>query len=121
MSKKSYEFSAKTIEEAISLGLEELGVAISDVTVDIIQEGSKGLFGLFGSRLAKVKLTLNDDEEEAALAKEIVTQMMHDDEKPEEPSEVKAEACCREKACRKEACGKEACCREKAPAGKEEC
>ena len=83
--KKSYEFSAKTIEEAISLGLEELGVAISDVTVDIIQEGSKGLFGLFGSRLAKVNLTLNSDEEDIAEAKEIVTQMMQD-----QPAEEKA-------------------------------
>ena len=40
---KTYESSAKTIEEAISAGLETLGVSISDVTVDIIDEGSKGL------------------------------------------------------------------------------
>ena len=89
MSKKSFEFSAKTIEEAISLGLEELGVAISDVTVDILQEGSKGLFGLFGSRLAKVKLTLNNDEEDVELAKELVSQMMRDDQEEEQPVEKK--------------------------------
>ena len=89
MSKKSFEFSAKTIEEAISLGLEELGVAISDVTVDILQEGSKGLFGLFGSRLAKVKLTLNDDEEDVEMAKELVSQMMRDDREEEQPVEKK--------------------------------
>ena len=89
MSKKSFEFSAKTIEEAISLGLEELGVAISDVTVDILQEGSKGLFGLFGSRLAKVKLTLNNDEEDVELAKELVSQMMRDDREEEQPVEKK--------------------------------
>ncbi|MBR6524580.1 MAG: protein jag [Clostridia bacterium] len=90
MSKKSFEFSAKTIEEAISMGLEELGVAISDVTVDILQEGSKGLFGLFGSRLAKVKLTLNNDEEDVELAKELVSQMMRDDQEEDKPVEKKS-------------------------------
>ena len=69
---KTYESSAKTIEEAISAGLENLGVSISDVTVDIIDEGSKGLFGLFGSRLAKVRLTVKEQEEDllASLAEE---------------------------------------------------
>ena len=57
---KTYESSAKTIEEAISAGLEKLGVSISDVTIDVLEEGSKGLFGLFGSRQAKVRLTLKE-------------------------------------------------------------
>ena len=61
---KTYESSAKTIEEAIEAGLETLGVSISDVTVDILDEGSKGLFGLFGSRLAKVRLTVKEQEED---------------------------------------------------------
>ncbi|MCH5285958.1 MAG: Jag N-terminal domain-containing protein [Christensenellaceae bacterium] len=61
---KSYESSAKTIEEAIDAGLTALGAAISDVDVQIIDEGSKGLFGLFGSRLAKVRLTLKEAEED---------------------------------------------------------
>ncbi len=60
---KSYETSAKTVEEAISQGLEHLGVAINDVTIDILSEGSKGLFGLFGSKQAKVRLTLKADVE----------------------------------------------------------
>ena len=59
---KTYESSAKTIEEAISTGLEKLGVSISDVTIDVLEEGSKGLFGLFGSRQAKVRLTLKETE-----------------------------------------------------------
>lgn len=59
---KTYESSAKTIEEAISAGLEKLGVSISDVTIDVLEEGSKGLFGLFGSRQAKVRLTLKETE-----------------------------------------------------------
>lgn len=68
----TYEASAKTVEEAIAAGLEALGVSISDVTVDVLDEGSKGLFGLFGSRLAKVRLTVKEQEEDplAALADE---------------------------------------------------
>jgi len=62
---KAYESSAKTIEEAISAGLDHLGVSIGEVTIDILEEGSKGLFGLFGSRLAKVRLTLKEQEEES--------------------------------------------------------
>ena len=61
---KSYESSARTIEEAIEAGLSELNAAISDVDVEILDEGSKGLFGLFGSRLAKVRLTLKEVEED---------------------------------------------------------
>lgn len=60
---KVYESSGKTIQEAISAGLEHLGVSISDVTIDILEEGSKGLFGLFGSRQAKVRFTLRDSED----------------------------------------------------------
>ncbi len=57
---KQYEASARTVEEAIEKGLEELGAAIGDVDVQVVEEGSKGLFGLFGSRLAKVRLTLKE-------------------------------------------------------------
>ncbi len=58
----SIEMTAKTTEEAISRGLEQLGAGISDVKVEILEEGSKGLFGLFGSRPAKVRLTLIEEE-----------------------------------------------------------
>ena len=61
---RKYEASAKTVEEAIELGLQELGVSIGDVDVRVLEEGSKGLFGLFGSRLAKVSLTVKEDEED---------------------------------------------------------
>ena len=59
---KSIEMTAKTTEEAISAGLEQLGVSLSDVKVDIVEEGSKGLFGLFGSRPAKVRLTVTEED-----------------------------------------------------------
>lgn len=61
---KQYEFSARTVDEAVEAGLQELGVSIADVEVQVIEEGSKGLFGLFGSRPVKVRLTLKDTEED---------------------------------------------------------
>ena len=51
------------MEEAIEQGLQELGVGIGDVDVQVLEEGSKGLFGLFGSRLAKVSLTVREEDE----------------------------------------------------------
>jgi spoIIIJ-associated protein len=59
----SYESSAKTMEEAVSQGLQKLNCSISDVDIEVLEEGSKGLFGLFGSKLAKVRLTLKDGED----------------------------------------------------------
>ena len=35
---RSVESSAKTMEEAISLGLEKLEASIADVTIDIVEE-----------------------------------------------------------------------------------
>ena len=61
---KQYEFTARTESEAIEQGLQELGVSIADVDVQVVEEGSKGLFGLFGSRPVKVRLTLKDAEED---------------------------------------------------------
>ena len=61
---RSQEFAGKTTQEAIDAGLAAFGVTIADVHVDVLQEGAKGLFGLFGSKPAKVRLTLVSDEEE---------------------------------------------------------
>ncbi len=94
---KEYEVSARTIEEAISQGLEHLGVSISDVKVDVIEEGSKGLFGLLGSRPAKVRLTLTDDDQPVEnVAHSILADAMGDEEpkqqpKPQEKAAAKAE------------------------------
>ncbi len=88
---KDYEVSARTIEEAISQGLEHLGVSISDVTVDVIEEGSKGLFGLFGSRPAKVRLTLKEEEQtEENVAHSILADVLKEEE-PKQEAQPKAE------------------------------
>ena len=58
----AYESTGKTVEEAISEGLKRLGLSIGEVQVDILEEGSKGLFGLFGSKTARVRLTVKEEE-----------------------------------------------------------
>ncbi len=56
--------TGKTYEEALQSGLSQLGVTISDVDIRILEEGSKGLFGLFGSRPYKVQLTVKEVEDD---------------------------------------------------------
>lgn len=53
------EKSGKTVNEAISLALEELNVGREDVEVEIIEEGNKGIFGI-GSRAAKIRVILKE-------------------------------------------------------------
>lgn len=60
----THEFTGKTTQEAIDQGLNELGVTIADVRVEVLQEGAKGLFGLFGSKPAKVRITVFEEEKE---------------------------------------------------------
>ena len=62
---RSVESSARTMEEAISLGLEKLEASIADVTIDILDEGSKGFLGILGSKPVVVRLTVREDVEEA--------------------------------------------------------
>ena len=48
-------FTGKTVEEAVKVGLETLGVKESDVEVEVLDEGKKRLIG---SKPAQVKLTV---------------------------------------------------------------
>lgn len=51
------ETSAKTVEEAIQIALERLGVGREEVKVDVLSEGKPGILGL-GSEEARVKVRL---------------------------------------------------------------
>ena len=57
----SLEIIAPSIEEAVAQGLEELGLPEESVDIEVLDTGSKGLFGL-GSRQARVKLSIKTDE-----------------------------------------------------------
>lgn len=56
MNERAIEARGNDIEEAIQRGLRKLGLGRTDVIIDIIDEGRKGLLGL-GSREAVVRLT----------------------------------------------------------------
>ena len=50
------ESTGKTIDDAIMNGLQEMGVSLDEVDIEVTSEGSKGLFGI-GSKDCVVKLT----------------------------------------------------------------
>jgi spoIIIJ-associated protein len=56
MSKKTIEAKGSDVESAVAKGLAELGLSRDAVTIEIVDEGSRGLFGL-GGRPAVVRLT----------------------------------------------------------------
>ncbi|WP_422485774.1 RNA-binding cell elongation regulator Jag/EloR [Gudongella sp. DL1XJH-153] len=58
--------TAKTVEEALQEALVELKATEKEVEYEIIEEASKGLFGLIGTKEAKIKVVLKNDPEEKA-------------------------------------------------------
>ncbi|MFZ5501379.1 MAG: Jag N-terminal domain-containing protein, partial [Candidatus Micrarchaeota archaeon] len=55
-SEESMEVSAPSVDEAIIIGLTRLGVTRDEVEIHVLDEGSRGFFGI-GSREAVVRLT----------------------------------------------------------------
>jgi len=60
MKLKELESTGKNISEAINTGLKLLKCTKDEVEVKILDEGSSGLFGLMGSKPARVLLTLKN-------------------------------------------------------------
>ena len=65
MSGTTLEIIATTVEEALAQGLSQLGLTAEAVSVEVLDSGSKGLFGL-GGRQVRVRLTVNSPAEERA-------------------------------------------------------
>lgn len=55
--KTTLEIIAPTVDEAINRGLGQLGLSLDTVDVEVLDQGSRGLFGL-GSRQARVRLSI---------------------------------------------------------------
>lgn len=72
--KITQEFIAPTVEEAIEQGAKHLGLPEDQLDVEVLDQGSKGLFGL-GSRQARVRLSIKNGDKEQ--------------QKPEKPIELK--------------------------------
>lgn len=62
----SIEKTGKTVQDAISLALQELGTTEDNVQVEVLDEGNKGIFGLIGNKMAKVKVTLKESAADKA-------------------------------------------------------
>ncbi|MDN5293505.1 MAG: spoIIIJ-associated protein [Eubacteriales bacterium] len=56
MSPREIEKSGKTVEEAVKAALAELGLTLDEVEVEVLEEGSKGFFGILGARQARVRV-----------------------------------------------------------------
>jgi len=57
---KIVEVEAITIEEAIRKALKELHVQKKEIQVEVLKEEQKGLFGMKGRELAKIRVTLKE-------------------------------------------------------------
>lgn len=55
------EIIAPTVEEAVEKGMAELGMQREDVDIEVLDEGSRGLFGL-GARQARIRLAVKSLE-----------------------------------------------------------
>ena len=59
---RSIEVEGPTIKEAINRALKLLSVKRDSVSVKVVCEEKKGLFGMDGAKLAKVKVTLKEEK-----------------------------------------------------------
>ncbi len=50
-----------SVEEAVQSALKQLNITENQATIDVIEEGKKGFLGLFGSKRAIVKVSMNED------------------------------------------------------------
>ncbi len=57
------EIEGKTVEEAIKKALKELKLPRHKVKIEVLSEEEKGLFGMPGAKLAKVRVTIIKEKE----------------------------------------------------------
>lgn len=68
---KSVVKTGKTVDEAIESALQELNASLDDVKIEIIEQSKNGIFGLFGSKPAVVKVELKSSDFKEMLMREI--------------------------------------------------
>ncbi len=74
---RSVEKRGRSVEEAVGMALAELGVDREEARVEVLEEPSKGLFGLIGAKEARVLVTWAPGKQEVAerLVREIAGAM----------------------------------------------
>ncbi|NLY49651.1 MAG: protein jag [Firmicutes bacterium] len=63
---RTVEESGRSVEEAVAQALRKLAASESEVNIEILEEGSRGLLGILGGRPARVRVTLKDSPAEKA-------------------------------------------------------
>ena len=56
--KKNFEFEGNTVEEAINKAIKTLKISRDNFDVKIVCEEKRGLFGMEGAKLAKIRITI---------------------------------------------------------------
>ena len=59
--RKSIEIEGITVEDAIKKALSILNVKRDEINIQIVCEEKKGLFGMEGAKLAKIRVTLKNN------------------------------------------------------------
>ncbi|MDI9470916.1 MAG: RNA-binding cell elongation regulator Jag/EloR [Bacillota bacterium] len=58
---RSVEKTARSVDEAVELALEELGASIDDVVIEVLEEAENGILGI-GRKPARVRVSVDDYE-----------------------------------------------------------
>jgi spoIIIJ-associated protein len=61
----------KTVDDAIQKALEQLGTSREQVSVEILEEGSRGFFGFMGSKPARVRVSVHAESTYSAIKEEL--------------------------------------------------
>jgi len=71
---KVVEKNGKTVEAAVDAALQELQVGADRVTIEVLDEPSKGLFGILGGKPALVRVTVKESKSDQAV--ELLNQIL---------------------------------------------
>ncbi len=72
--------SGQTVDDAVKSALEQLNTSRDQVNIEIIDEGKKGMFGIFGAKRAIVKVSIQENPiDQAAKYLEEITRSFADD------------------------------------------
>lgn len=71
---KYVETSGKTVDEAITAALLQLGLPSEQVEIEVLQESSKGVLGIFGAKEAKIRATAKTASAEEEIFSQINTE-----------------------------------------------
>ena len=85
------ETSGKTVDDAITAALLELGLPSEQVDIEILQESSKGVLGIFGAKEARIRATAKAVPVEEELFSEKVEEPVKEEAKPVQQEKAQQE------------------------------